>query len=325
MNILYKIYNKIIRKFVSTFNLGSLLQRKDAISVLTYHGIQEAKNSVNDYCFIAQDIFDQQMKYLSENFEVKSPENAFIDSYTNKKPVAVITFDDGFMNNYRYALPILKKYNLPATVFLSTGFVDTNDTIWFCKIIDIIESCNQETIDWNGESINIKTPSDKKLASSKIQSELKSLHPKLIDEKIEDLMRSVSREKNYLKTPYEMLNRHALDAMTKSKLITFGAHTYSHAILSRISVAEAEVEVKKSLKDVERFTGKRCNLFAYPNGGVDDYGEYHKSFLKELGVSLVFSMKHGVSSKNDDYKEIKRLFISSHFNMKQFSAQVHGY
>ncbi len=91
---------------------------KNGVLILNYHSIDPS----GKYSTKPED-FDQQMKYLSENFKTLKLKD--LDIFKDKLGV-VITFDDGFFDNYQYAFPILKKYNLPATVFLVSDFVFNN-------------------------------------------------------------------------------------------------------------------------------------------------------------------------------------------------------
>jgi peptidoglycan/xylan/chitin deacetylase (PgdA/CDA1 family) len=325
MGFLRKVLNKVLGKFVSKLGLGPLLQNKSSITVLTYHGITDKQSNINDFCFVDEEEFDKQMEYISKHFEVKSAEEAYLNSYSNQKPVAVITFDDGFFNNFSHAFPILKKYGLPATIFLSTKYIESKDTVWFCKIIQVIESSQEKEISWRGALLPIKSGPDKRLASSLIQADLKKLHPAYIEEELITLFDSLNTNIDFNGTPYGMLTEKSVKEMQESKLISFGAHSHNHSILSRLSEDESEIEICESLLQVQKLTGRKCNMFAYPNGDIGDYGSNHKSLLKKENVSLMFSMNDGLSSRKDDYSEIKRLFISSHINMNQFSAKVHGY
>ncbi len=325
MELLNKIIHKTLKKIVSELRLWKFIASKNKISVLTYHGITGGDSKINDFCFVCKCDFEKQMEFISKNFEVKSAEDAYFKQHDKRKPIAVITFDDGFFNNYSHAFPILKKYNIPATIFLSTSFIDSNNTIWFCKIIQYIESRTDEVVIWKGQSISIKTSSDKRLASSIIQADIKKLHPAEINGELNCLYGFSGNIIDYTKTSFGMLTKESIKEMQDSKLVTFGAHTHNHVILSRLSENECELEVTNSIEKVKILTGKECKMFAYPNGGKDDYDDRHKLLLKNLNIDLTFSMKDGLSSKNDDLFEIKRLFISSHISMKQFAAQVHGY
>lgn len=322
MDLIKRIKSKLIKIVVSQLGLGRFLQGNEGIAVLTYHGITNNSTGVNDYCFINDRIFEKQIKYMSKNFTVKSAESAFLSAYNAKKPVAVITFDDGFLNNYSTAYPILKKYKVPATIFLTTNYIDSNETVWFCDVIQIIETCGLETVRWGNESFDISNERGKILASSRIQKDLKKLHPYAIKLKVAELANRLEVDLDKNKSHFNVLSSTDIKEMLSSNLITFGAHTHNHTILPLLNNIESKYEIETSINEVERLTGKPCRTFAYPNGCS---AEYHKSLLKEFGVNLIFSMKDGLSSKSDDYTEIKRMFISSHINMKQFISQVHGF
>lgn len=88
------------------------------VLILNYHSI----SPIHEYSTKPED-FDEQMNYLSHNFNVIRLGE--IDNQNNKLSI-VITFDDGFADNYDYAFPILKKYNLPATIFVVSDFVFNN-------------------------------------------------------------------------------------------------------------------------------------------------------------------------------------------------------
>ena len=92
-------------------------------SILMYHSI--AENGV--FFTVKPSEFERQMKYLSKNnFNVMSL-GYFIDAFSKNKKIprktVVLTFDDGYLDNYENAFPVLKKYNFPATIFVATGFV----------------------------------------------------------------------------------------------------------------------------------------------------------------------------------------------------------
>jgi len=86
---------------------------------------------------VTLETFEKQIKYMSQHYNVLSLDMA-IDMIRERTPIPrksiVITFDDGFKDNYEYAYPILKKYNLPATFFLADGFISKRDIFWQQKI-----------------------------------------------------------------------------------------------------------------------------------------------------------------------------------------------
>ena len=119
----------------------------EKVRILLYHRVLDLQREKNPYSLpgiiVSVKMFDEQMKYLSENYNVISLEH-LVDSLKNNLPFpkkgVVITFDDGWKDNYSSAFPILKKYNLAATIFLTSGYIGTNKTFWPEQVISILKS-----------------------------------------------------------------------------------------------------------------------------------------------------------------------------------------
>jgi len=114
---------------------------KDKAFVLMYHRVLPdsmlEKTYSSDGIVLRDKSFDKQLSFIKNNFKVVDIEEflLFLNGETNySKPVCLITFDDGWFDNYEYAFSILKKYNLPATIFLSYKFINKNEPFWQEKI-----------------------------------------------------------------------------------------------------------------------------------------------------------------------------------------------
>src|ERR1700680_3487057 len=112
-----------------------LLQRafaRDAASILMYHAVTSTPLSVSDWSFVDERQFRKQMLYLQKHCHViplrEVPSAIRSRTY---RPLVALTFDDGFQNNYGVAFPVLRELGLPATVFLVTDLIDSEDTLWF--------------------------------------------------------------------------------------------------------------------------------------------------------------------------------------------------
>jgi peptidoglycan/xylan/chitin deacetylase (PgdA/CDA1 family) len=119
----------------------------EKVKILLYHRVLDLQKE-RAFCslpgiIVSVKMFDEQMKYLSENYNVISLEN-LVDTLKHNLPFpkkgVVITFDDGWKDNFSFAFPILKKYDLPATIFLTSGYVGTEKTFWAEQVISILKS-----------------------------------------------------------------------------------------------------------------------------------------------------------------------------------------
>jgi peptidoglycan/xylan/chitin deacetylase (PgdA/CDA1 family) len=119
-------YNKIVDLVLILSGIYSsiLLKIRPGIRILMYHRI--SKMHKYDQLCVDPELFDMQMAFLNENYNVISIEQAIEKLSTGKYSgnEVVITFDDGYMDNYMQALPILEKYDFPASIYITTEFTD---------------------------------------------------------------------------------------------------------------------------------------------------------------------------------------------------------
>lgn len=107
------------------------------VNVLLYHRVCDMKPDIWNLA-VSPVQFELQMKYLKENYSIMR----FEDDWSNiREKSVVITFDDGYLDNYRNAWPILEKYQIPATFFVSTGNIDSENEFWWDELSSLIY-CN---------------------------------------------------------------------------------------------------------------------------------------------------------------------------------------
>ncbi len=115
--------------------------------VICFHRVLDDNNFINqkrpdNNLVVSKSIFEKQIQYITKNFKPITIGNIFNDNSLTEKKI-VITFDDGYKDNIVNALPILKKYNCPAIIYVTTGFLDNNNTAWWLKVWDIILNCKE--------------------------------------------------------------------------------------------------------------------------------------------------------------------------------------
>src|SRR5688572_1485299 len=140
---------------VAGFGIPRLLHKKvfwNEVTILMYHAVVRSPLKIGHECFLSEDLFRTQMSYLKKHFEVIHLSDAIrrMQDGLIHRPTAVITFDDGFQNNYDICFPILRSEDLPATVFLCTGCIDTNSTLWFCHLNRAMTNTTLTSLEWSG-------------------------------------------------------------------------------------------------------------------------------------------------------------------------------
>jgi peptidoglycan/xylan/chitin deacetylase (PgdA/CDA1 family) len=244
----------------------------------------------------------------------------------HSRPVAAVTFDDGFQNTHAVAFPILERFGIPATVFLVTDLVDSENTVWFCRIHEALCRTPLKQVEWEGTAYDLSSVANRASTHSAIQRRLKEdPHPQLIA-KMRRLVESLGddpRKPILNGSPYRMLGTTEIREMLASGLIDFGAHTCSHAILSGLATVERQREISDSLEAVGRLTGVPCRLFAFPNGGANDYGRDDVEALEGRGVATAVTTIAGPNDSTVPALELRRYGVGHDTSMALFQLLTH--
>jgi len=316
---------------IAVMKLSKMLHKamfRRHLAILCYHAIVSSRLEVDDWCFLEEISFRQQMNYLQRNFTVLHLSKALDQLLSGKihEPTAVITFDDGYQNNYDLAFPILREMNLPATIFLTTGLLNTSDTLWFCRLHHAVTHTTKSSLEWAGCSYDLTTTDIRAKTLFVLYTKLKKLpHSKLLYENRKIILKlgldaDLPME---LGAPYRMLDHDAIKTMASTGLIEFGAHTHSHAILSLLSREEQIKEISRSVQVVQEVTGRPCECFSYPNGQPQDYDADTIHALKSCKIRGAVTGITGPNDSTTPALELRRYGIGSDTSPAYFQLKVH--
>ncbi len=301
---------------------------QNELSILMYHAVVREPLPVADWCFLEESVFRRQIAYVARSFQVVSLREAvaMLAAGGLQRPTLAITFDDGYQNNFEVALPVLAEYGCPATVFLTTRFLNSDELPWFCRLNLALTLTEKKTLEWEDSRFAIRTNAQKSSAGVALHKALKKRHPYSIDPLVDDICRALevdTRRKFHSGSNYHMLRSSAVVAMLKSGLIEFGAHTHNHSILSRLAPGERQAEILGSLQRVAAITGRSCELFAYPNGARGDYDLSSIELLQSAGVRAAVSTISGPNTGATPAMELRRYGVGSDLNFSVFKAMAH--
>lgn len=311
--------------------LPVLLQQtlwRRGLTIVTYHGIVPAPLPVPDWCFLDAGAFTEQVRYLGERFAVAPLEEAaaMLAEGRIERPTAAITFDDGFQSVHDVAFPILRSMGLPATVFLNTGLCGTADTVWFCRLHGAICRTARSVISWRGQHLDLRSRGLRARASSLLQARLKDLSHIEMGEEVRRIIAGLGDDPDAPlppESPYRMLSVESARALDASGLVSLGAHTHDHAILTRIDEARRQEEIEGSLRGVSDLTGRPCRVFAYPNGRRQDYDPGAVALLRALGVRVAVTSVPGPNVMGTSPLELCRYGVGADMTMTGFRCLVH--
>ena len=305
------------------------LVRINRLTVLMYHGVVVETPEVPDGCYLHVSEFARQMGYLARHFEVVPLREGWRRRGERaSKPLAAVTFDDGLQSCHDVAFPLLERLDLPATVFLVTDIVGTGKTAWFCRLHRALTETGELDLDWAGCLFDLSEPIARARANRAISHRLKSLHPVMLESELVTIERRLGVQVNPIvaaDSRYRILDPEAIRGMVATGLIDFGAHTATHAIVSRLTEDEKWHEIGSSLEATAGLTGKPCKLFAYPNGGPTDYDAASIEMLRKSGVEIAVTAYNGLITEATPVFEVPRAAVTPGMSDGDFCLLVHRF
>ena len=252
------------------FQLMRRIKKNDPV-ILMYHRILKDE-FING---LAPQEFDKQIAYIIKNFNVVSIEDLLRDVKNNTvKPYSlVLTFDDGHHDFYANAWPILKKYNLPASLYITTGFVDGTTWLWPDLLKYILLNSNAAILNVEnlGDISTHKTEhhiSWHKLGDHCLTLSVEARN-KLLLQLAKDAKISVADKPQ---PPFHSVTWAQLHEMSSDGLIV-GSHTVTHPILSSLSVENLRYELAISASAIQQHLGAAPAGICYPNGRPEDIND----------------------------------------------------
>ena len=196
------------------------------------------------------------------------------------------TVDDGYFDFAEVAMPVFARHHCPVTMFLVTGFIDGQQWMWWDKVTYLFDrtSCPTIAIEGFEASLDLADPSSRREAAGRFSTMLKRLptSEKLarIDRLADLLAVDLPRQPPSQYRPMSWDQIRACAAQGAS----FGPHSVTHPILSRSPERDARSEIADSWQRVQAEVPGAIPVFAYPNGGVDDYGAREIDLLRDSGL-----------------------------------------
>ncbi|MFH1263195.1 MAG: polysaccharide deacetylase family protein [Pseudomonadota bacterium] len=281
---------------------------KRSLAILTYHrvAVPGTHKHLNDRVIsTTPEEFDEQMRWISR---IASPigfdDLARIENEKGEIPprAVLVTFDDGYLDNYLHAFPTLRRYRIPATIFLVTGLVGSQEPFWWDLVTFVLERSGVQEVEAQGELERLKHMRDE---------ERKEAVRKLCSVAGLDV-RSLSRS---------ILNWEEISEMA-SEGVSFGGHSVNHPILSKLNQGEVRSEVTECKRTLEERLGRPVLAFAYPVGRAFSLNDEVVKEVREAGYRYAVTTEVGVNRKGgwDPYR-LRRIGITLHDSIPRFKAK----
>jgi peptidoglycan/xylan/chitin deacetylase (PgdA/CDA1 family) len=205
-------------------------------------------------------------------------------------PFAAITFDDGYRDNLQYAWPILRRYNVPWSLSVTTQFADGKGVLWWCELEQAIaqRNCVEVTIEGVRARFNTITLADKLRAFRTLRQLIWNGTPSANATIFKELMGLNALEPN-ARVRETCLGWTELKELCRDPLVSIGSHSISHPRLSRLDHAAAEQEIAGSKRKIESKLGVSVGNFAYPHGDPMSANQREFELVQAAGYRLALT------------------------------------
>jgi peptidoglycan/xylan/chitin deacetylase (PgdA/CDA1 family) len=257
------------------------------VLILNYHRIGAAQHSVLDRNLwsATTDEFDQQIRTITRDFDIIGLDQLDQAIHDRRGRSVMITFDDGYLDNYTEAFPVLKSHGASATFFITTGFLDVPKIPWWDEIAWMVRSCRLPQIPpnaWVGGPITFDEPHREK-AIRRILVAYKMLEGPSTDDFMHFLAESLQTGRAPAHIGHELwMTWPMIREMSQSRMF-FGGHTVNHPILANISREQQDYEIGECRRRLMQEVGKPIDAFSYPVGGPTSFNQDTRDALTRHG------------------------------------------
>lgn len=289
-----------------------LFRKKDKILVLLYHRVCEPEHPFK--AAVSPAHFEEQIEFLRKHFKVVSVREALgaMDQREiPNRPLAVITFDDGYRDNFETAYPLLKKYSLPAAFFLAAGSIGNQEPIWTSRVDLLFKNTSQEDLTLGTLSpprrYQLGSLQERMKVCHEVKNEMKKVPEagrQVILKELEEKAGSLLQEDP--EKDSEMLSWEEVRHLAEDPLVEIGSHSLSHRMLANLPPDEVTRELEESKRMIEAQIGRGIDYLSYPgnscNPGVQKLAE-------RAGYRAAFAVDRSLSSFKEGRFALKRIHV----------------
>jgi glycosyltransferase involved in cell wall biosynthesis/peptidoglycan/xylan/chitin deacetylase (PgdA/CDA1 family) len=301
-----------------------LLPKSSGVKILAYHRVTDSP-FVLPGMRIRVANFEKQMRYLSEKHTPLALERA-LEMIERREPLpansVVITFDDGYRDNFQNAFPILMKYRIPATVFLSVKAIDEGAMLWFDEILEAFRRTVKKEIDlrdYTLGTLSLRTAAARISAAHAVVSFAKKFMLKERDVFVRNILEKLNVSRTELQNVRIMVSWDEVVKMHEAG-VSFGNHGMSHSILSRLTKKELKYEIGKAKEVIRCKTGLDTKLFAYPNGNANDFSQEVEDFLNSYAYTTACTLVKGVNDCAANRLTLRRFCVTEGMESNAFGG-----
>jgi peptidoglycan/xylan/chitin deacetylase (PgdA/CDA1 family) len=303
---------------------------KPGLYIFNYHCIGDAAATPFDPNVFScdEEQFRRHVETIKARFKVINVSQLLAlveNSATLTEPLAMITLDDGYRDNFLKAYPILKSLGVPGVFFIPTSFIDNNKVPWWDEIAWMVKHSANATVTIPEMKLHLKIHPGRAAVAENIRQALSRFkaHKEFTPEAKIDLLRNATGRTLDAPDSQDLFMRWEDVRTMLADGMDIGSHTHNHRILSHLEPEYQRFELAESKAMIKEKTGVDVEILAYPVGGLQSYTEETMRITRECGYKLACNFVNGynrdVVSKpfelhripvEDNYKPVDIRFAS---------------
>ncbi len=292
---------KIFARVLHASGIFNMLRSPDCLIVFTYHRMyahgQSADVAFDSGVYNTEEKeFIRHVRWLKRNTNIISVQD--LPEVLNKrepagKATVILTFDDGYIDNYTVAYPVLHQMELPAVFFIPTEIIESRRLGWWDMISFLIKQCILEKLSWEDRMFSL--PLERSGAISYFHSMMAEMPSDETGHLIERLAEACE-----VQVPDEMFQNRELMTWDhiremSSKNMTIGSHCTTHRVLATLSDADQHEEMRTSREVLENRIDKKVAAISYPVGDIHNITASTPAIARSCGYELGFTANSGIN------------------------------
>lgn len=322
---------RLLDTVLSSMGVAAWYRRKNRahLPILMYHGV--VRQALEPFCWHQLPLreFERQMNWVAKRYRVLPLEEALTKLFAGTLPPRslAITFDDGYRNNFELAAPVLTGLDLPATIFLITDLVGTDEVPWPDRLYLAVRAAKGRTLDADALDLGPLVLRDEQAQTAALSgclSRLKVLPDAERRDTLSHLLDSLDLPTAPPPAEFALMDWDEVEKLRVGGRITFGAHTPRHRLLSRLPDDEVEASVQDAQAAVTSRLGTAPKVFAYPNGRRIDFDERAERAVQAAGIPFALSTEERIATRRSPPTALPRICIGSDLGFDRFKLLVSG-